>query len=56
MDKGSQGSVVKKHKNKEPKTRNYIAFDARCRSWGAGSHPNRKKRANKYACRKTVRL
>jgi len=46
--------AMKKRKNKELKKRNYIAFAARCRSWGAGSHPDRKKRANKYACRKKV--
>ena len=45
---------MKKRKNKKDKKRNFIAFAARCRSWGAGSHADRKKRANKYLCRKKV--
>jgi len=45
---------MKKRKNKDHKKRNHVAFAARCRSWGAGSHPNRKKRANKRACRMKI--
>ncbi len=46
---------MNKRKNKENKKRNFIAFAARCRSWGAGSHTDLKKHANKYECRKKVR-
>jgi hypothetical protein len=42
--------MAKRNKTKKLKRRNIIAVAARSRS-GAGRHPNRKKMANKRACR-----
>jgi len=45
--------MAKRNKMKKVKRRNIIAVAARSRS-GAGRHPNRKKVANKRACRGKV--
>ena len=45
--------MAKRTKMKKPKRRNIIAVAARSRS-GAGHHPDKKKRANKRACRGKV--
>ena len=46
--------MAKRTKMKKPKRRNIIAVAARSRS-GAGHHKDRKKEANKRACRGKVR-
>jgi len=46
--------MAKRNKTKKPKARNIIAVAAIVRS-GAGRHKDRKKQANKRACRGKVR-
>ena len=41
---------MKKRKTKKPKIRNWIAVAAHFKT-GAGSHKDKKKQKNKYACR-----
>lgn len=44
-----------KKKNK-PKPRNYVVLDMVTRSWGAGSHGDARKEADRKACRGKVKL
>ena len=45
---------MSKKKNKMPKERNWLAVHAHFKT-GAGGHVNKKKQANKNACRGKVR-
>jgi len=46
--------MAKRNKTKKPKRRNLVAV-AGFQTSGAGRHPDKKKRANKRACRGKVR-